>query len=207
MFFIHLKRGFLVLVEPIIDHFVQRGYHPDTFTFLGLFFNTVAGILYGFGLFFEAGLVMVFGSSTDMIDGQIARQTGRSSSAGALLDSSLDRYSEVIVMVGLIIHFTLVGWVVTVAVAVVALAGSFMVSYVRARAEALGYDCGVGLMQRPERIIFLSACSVFGALLGFPDAHVAAGLWVMAVLTNVTTFERIVYVRRLAKEHAADEGF
>jgi len=199
MFFIQLKRGFSVLIEPIVDHFIDRGYRPDTFTILGFIFNSAAGTLYAMGLFFEAGLVMIFGSSTDLIDGQIARRGGQTTAGGALLDSSLDRYSEVTVMLGLTVHYMLAGWFVTAAVAVLALAGSLMVSYVKARAESLNYDCEVGLMQRPERIIFLSACSVFGVLLGSPDAHVAAAIWFMAILTNITTFERIIHVRRISR--------
>jgi CDP-diacylglycerol---glycerol-3-phosphate 3-phosphatidyltransferase len=199
MFFIQLKRGFGVLLEPIVDHFIEKGYHPDTFTILGLFFNIIAAALYAVGLLFEGGLVMLFGSSSDLIDGQIARRGGQGSAGGALLDSSLDRYSEIVVLLGLIVHYMLLGWFVTVAATVMAMAGSLMVSYVRARAEGLNYDCNVGLMQRPERIVFLCACSVFGAFLGSPDAHVAAGIWVMAILTNITTFDRIMHVRRVSR--------
>ena len=200
MFFAQLKRGFVVLIEPIVDRFIEKGYHPDTFTILGFAFNAIAAVLYGMGLFFEGGLVMVFGSSSDLIDGQIARRGGQGSAGGALLDSSLDRYSEVVVLIGLIVHYMLIGWFVTVVATAMALAGSLMVSYVRARAESLDYECGIGLMQRPERIIFLAACSVFGVFLGSPDAHVAAAIWIIAILTNITTFDRILYVRRISKQ-------
>lgn len=98
------------------------------------------------------------------------------------------------------VYYAAIGWIVTATVATIAMAGSLLVSYVRARAEALGYECKVGIMQRPERVIFLSAASVFGVLLGTPREHVGAAIWVMAVLTNVTTFERIHHVRRLARE-------
>jgi len=203
MFFSHLKRGFQVFIDPLVRHFIRRGYHPDTFTILGFFFNCIAAVLYGMGLFFEGGLVMLFGSITDIIDGQVARKTGRGSSGGALLDSCLDRYSEAVVFIGLTVYYARIGWVVTSAVAGVALTGSLLVSYVRARAEGLGYECKVGLMQRPERIIFLTACSVFGVFLGTPNEHVAAAIWVMAVLTNLTTFERIVHIRRLSRRREA----
>ena len=200
MFFGNLKRGFAVFIDPLVRLFVERGYNPDTFTVLGLFFNLIAAILYAIGLFFEGGLVMLFGSISDTVDGQIAREAGRGSAGGALLDSCLDRYSEAVVLIGLAAYYAKIGWVITAAVAVAALIGSLMVSYVRARAEGLGYECKVGLMQRPERIIFLAAASVFGVFLGTPREQVAAALWVMAVLTNVTTFERIVHVRRLARK-------
>jgi len=203
MIFSHLKRGFVLFLDPLIDHFIDRGYHPDTFTILGLVFNAIAGVLYGLGLFFEGGLVMLFGSITDTIDGQIARRTGGDSPGGALLDSTLDRYGEAAVLIGLIVHYAYIHWVVTVGITALALVGSFMVSYVRARAEALGYECKVGLMQRPERIIFLTAVSIFGVLLGTPDAHVAAAMWIMAVLTTLTSFERIMHIRRLSRHVVA----
>ena len=203
MFFTQLKYGFALFLRPYVDHCIRRGYHPDTFTILGFVFNVFAGVLYAFGYFFEGGLVMIYGSATDVIDGQIARRTNRSSPAGSLLDSSLDRYSETAVLLGIAIHYTVIGWHGTVAVTVLALAGSLMVSYVRARAEGLGYQCRVGIMQRAERLIFLSGCSVFGVLLGMPDGNVAASMWVMAFLTNMTAVERIIHVRKVANSEPA----
>jgi CDP-diacylglycerol---glycerol-3-phosphate 3-phosphatidyltransferase len=200
MFFSHLKRGFNLFIAPLVDHFIRKGYHPDTFTILGLVFNTIAAVLYAFGRFFEAGLIMCMGSSTDLIDGQIARSRGTISTAGALLDSSLDRYSETVVLTGLIVYYSLIGWVGTVLAAALTISGSMMVSYVRARAEALNYDCQVGFMQRPERVIFLAAASVYGPFLGTANATVAAALWLMAIATHYTSFERIIHVRRIAKE-------
>jgi CDP-diacylglycerol---glycerol-3-phosphate 3-phosphatidyltransferase len=206
MFFTKLKLGLIVFLEPLVDRWVEKGYHPDTFTILGFAFNLVAGILYGFGMFFEGGLLMIYGSALDVVDGQVARRTKVTSPSGSLLDSSVDRYSEIAVLVGIGVHYASIGWVTTVGVASLALAGSLMVSYVRARAEGLGYECNIGVMQRAERLVFLSAASVFGALLGSPDAHVAAAMWVMAFLTNLTAFERVVHVRKLAKQDDGSSG-
>jgi phosphatidylinositol phosphate synthase len=200
MFFTKLKLGLVVFLEPIVDRWVEKGYHPDTFTILGFVFNLVAGVLYGFGMFFEGGLLMIYGSALDVVDGQIARRTKMTGASGSLLDSTVDRYSEIAVLVGIGVHYASIGWVVTSGVVALALAGSLMVSYVRARAEGLGYECNVGVMQRAERLVFLSATSVFGALLGSPDAHVASAMWVMAFLTNLTAFERVVHVRKQAKQ-------
>jgi CDP-diacylglycerol---glycerol-3-phosphate 3-phosphatidyltransferase len=201
----NLKRGFLIFIDPLMNYLISKRYTPDTFTILGLIFNIIAAVFYSFGLFFEAGVVMAFGSTTDVIDGQLARRTGAVSTAGAILDSVLDRYSEVFVLTGLLIHYAFIGWNVTVAVAAVAIAGSLLVSYVRARAEGLGFDCRVGFMQRPERVIFLATASVFGVFLGSPDGTVAAALWLLAAGTHYTTIERMIYVRRLAKirDHAS----
>ena len=198
--FSDLKLGFQVFVDPLVNHFIRRGYHPDTFTVMGLVFNTIAAGFYAFGMFFEGALVMLFGSSTDMIDGQIARKTGGVSDGGALLDSVLDRYSEAVVLIALSFHYARIGWMVTSVLSAAALTGSLLVSYVRARAEGLNYECKVGLMQRPERVIFLAAASVFGVFLNTPYQHVAVAVWVMAILTNLTTCERIVHVRRAAKQ-------
>ena len=93
MFFTQLKYGFSLFLRPYVEHCVRRGYHPDTFTIAGFAFNVIAGVLYAFGLFFEGGLVMIYGSATDVIDGQIARRTNRSTAGGSLLDSSLDPVS------------------------------------------------------------------------------------------------------------------
>lgn len=198
MFFNHLKRGFVVFLDPLIQHFISKGYHPDTFTIAGVVFNIIAGILYGFGFIFEGALVMLFGSITDLIDGQIARLRDEVSKAGAFLDSTLDRYSETAVLVGLVWYFVSIGWNITALVGAVAIAGSLMVSYVRARAEGLGFECKVGFMQRPERVIFLAAASVFGVFLSTPNGTVAAALWLLAIGTHYTTFERMIHVRRKA---------
>lgn len=199
MFFSQLKRGFTVLLDPLVTYFIRRGLHPDTFTILGLVFNSCAGVLYGFGLFFEGGLVMLFGSITDLVDGQMARRRDEVSIGGALLDSALDRYSEIVVLTGLLVHYSIIGWKVSVVAAALTISGSLMVSYVRARGEGLNIECRVGFMQRPERIIFLSAASVFGFFLGSPDATVAATLWVMGAATHFTTIERVAYIRRVAR--------
>ena len=199
MFFTNLKAGFVLFLEPVIQYCVDKGLHQDFFTILGLVLNVISGVLYGFGLFVEAGMLMIYGSSTDVIDGSIARRTNRSSAGGSILDSSLDRYSEIAVFLGIAVHYAVLGWYVTVGIVILALSGSLMVSYVRARAEGLGFDCKVGVMQRAERLIFLAAASIFGTFLGTPDAHMAAVMWALAFLTNLTALERIRFVRREAE--------
>jgi CDP-diacylglycerol--glycerol-3-phosphate 3-phosphatidyltransferase len=200
--FSDLKLGFQVFIDPLVKHFIHRGYNPDTFTVLGFVFNATAAVFYAFGFFFEGALIMLFGSTTDLIDGQIARQTGGTTDGGALLDSVLDRYSEAVVLMGLAFHYANIGWKVTGLLSIAALTGSILVSYVRARAEGLNYECKVGLMQRPERVIFLAAATIFGVFLGTPNQHVAAAIWIMAILTNLTTGERVLHVRRAARRRA-----
>jgi CDP-diacylglycerol--glycerol-3-phosphate 3-phosphatidyltransferase len=128
----------------------------------------------------------------DTLDGQLARQSGAESRFGAFLDSTLDRYGEVAVFMGLAWHFS--GGIALVFI-ILALAGSFMVSYTRARAEGLGLECRSGWMQRPERIILLVIGSLAGALPVVGPTLMKLALLILAALTNFTAAQRILYVR------------
>jgi CDP-diacylglycerol---glycerol-3-phosphate 3-phosphatidyltransferase len=158
-----------------------------------------AGIAYFLGHPRWAGLLVLIGGIFDILDGQVARGTGLASAFGSFYDSTLDRISEIVVFLGI---FSLYGgghpdfphpWMVYVVA--LALAGSLMVSYTRARAESLGLDCKVGLMQRPERVVLIGVSSLlFG---GAFEGWVLTGvLLIMAATTNFTTFQRIVWVYR-----------
>src|SRR5579871_3619380 len=138
------------------------GISPDLLTFIGLIFNGIAGAIVGSGALLLGGGALLLASAFDMLDGAVARATGKSSRFGAFLDSLVDRYSETVVFVGLIVWFLRDGNTMLVVVSAVALAGSLLVSYARARAEGMGLECEVGFLQRPERVILLAA----GMLLG-----------------------------------------
>jgi CDP-diacylglycerol--glycerol-3-phosphate 3-phosphatidyltransferase len=141
------------------------------------------------GAFFWAGCLILGASIFDMLDGAVARVKNERSRFGAFLDSTLDRYSEAFVFFGLLLYYQRVSHssseIVLIYMAVI---GSFLISYIRARAEALGYDCKVGLLERPERIIIV----VLGLLLGW----VSIMLWILAVLTHITALQRLIYVWR-----------
>ena len=131
---------------------------------------------------------------SDIIDGKVARKTGLSSKFGALLDSSLDRYSEVFMFLGTAIFFVESDHPLTSIMIFLALGGSMMVSYVRARAEGLGYDCKVGIMQRPERIVYVGFASLI-----HPFA-LEVVIWMIAILANFTAFQRMYHVWVLEKK-------
>src|SRR5256712_5522719 len=161
---------------------------PNQVTVVGLALTFLAAGLAAFGELRWAGVVLIFAGSCDILDGALARSTKASYPYGAFLDSPLDRYSEGAVYLGLAAYFVTVGgplqrWLVLATMA--ALAGSFLVSYVRARAQSLGFACKTGLFQRPERVVV----TVIGLLLG--------GWWLygivflLAIVTNITALQRI----------------
>jgi CDP-diacylglycerol--glycerol-3-phosphate 3-phosphatidyltransferase len=192
------------------EHFMARlatlPVTPNQITVVGTSIAFLAAILVGVGQLRWAGVVLAFGGTFDILDCALARSTRRSYPYGAFLDSTLDRYSEGAVYLGLAVYFAsnpgpYQKWLILATVA--ALAGSFLVSYVRARAQSLGFTCATGLFQRPERVVL----TVVGLLLG--------GIWldavvvILAVLTNLTALQRIREVwlqgraQRLAREREA----
>ena len=166
---------------------------PMFLTGLGLVLSTAAGVAFWRGEFLAAGILMLFGGLCDMLDGAVARRSNTASSFGAFIDSSLDRYAEAAVFIGILLHSFAAGSQVQVFLALLALTGSFMVSYTRARAEGLGLECAVGLMERPERFLVL----IVGALLGPRWMPYAIG--VLAVTANLTALQRMFHVRRMTR--------
>ena len=188
--------------RPLMDVLVRRRVHPNAITTVGFLITVGAGVSFFLGHIRIGGALILLGGVFDVFDGYVARGTGLASAFGSFYDSTLDRISEMVVFLGI---FSLYGgghpdfeqpWMVyTVALA---MAGSLMVSYTRARAEGLGIDCKVGVMQRTERVVLLGAATLlFGSTWGG-----AALTWVliaMAVLTNFTAFQRIVWVYRFTR--------
>jgi CDP-diacylglycerol--glycerol-3-phosphate 3-phosphatidyltransferase len=194
-----LRDGFIAVLRPVPNLLIRRRVHPNTVTTLGFLVTISAGIAFFLGHVRIGGALVLVGGIFDILDGQVARGTGLASAFGSFYDSTLDRISEIVVFLGI---FSLYGgghpdfphpWMVYVVAS--ALAGSLMVSYTRARAESLGLDCKVGLMQRPERVVLIGVSSLlFG---GSWNGLVLTGvLLIMALLTNFTTFQRIVWVYR-----------
>lgn len=176
---------------------------PNQVTVIGLALTFVAGGLVAFGHLRWAGVVLIVAGSFDILDGALARSTHASYPYGAFLDSTLDRYSEGAIYVGLAAYFVGMGgplqrWLVLATLA--ALAGSFLVSYVRARAQSLGFTCETGLFARPERVVV----TVVGLIVG--GVVLYAVVFLLAILTNFTALQRIREVwlqgraQRLARE-------
>jgi CDP-diacylglycerol--glycerol-3-phosphate 3-phosphatidyltransferase len=187
-----------LLLRPL-DVLVRNRVNPNWVTTVGVFVNLAAGLAFFLFHIQTGGLLVLLGGLLDIIDGQVAVRTGRQTVFGSFYDSTTDRIAEIVVMLGVMSLYLgrepNIGepWMAYVVAA--AMAGSLMVSYTRAKAEALGIDCRVGLMQRAERIILLGGSSLF-----FGSWHRGAVLtWVMlamAVLTNLTAIYRIYWVSR-----------
>ncbi len=159
--------------------------HPNVLTFLGLLINGVAAVLLASGRFFTAGLVMIAAGIFDMVDGRVARQTNRVTRFGGFFDSVLDRYSDLVLLMGLLVYYASINRFFYVVLTAVVMTGSVMVSYTRARAENVIPQCKVGFMERPERVVLL----IIGALFN----RMAPVLWVIAVLSNITVIHRMIY--------------
>lgn len=185
---------------PVVRFLASLGVSPGLLTLLGLLVAVVAACLAGAGLLLASGLVFLGSGLLDLLDGGLARHSGRISSAGALLDSVTDRLSEGVLFVGLGVHVALTGGgtgesVLMVALLVLTLLLSQMVSYVRARGEGLGVSCKVGLLTRPERVALLSLGIVLEGV-GLPPALLVT-VGVVGLLSLYTVVQRFVHVRRL----------
>lgn len=194
-----LKRGYLGLISPVADRLVRRGVQPNTITTVGTLCSVMGGIIYGTGHIRTGGWFLGLTALFDVLDGMVARRTDQSSAFGAFYDSTLDRVADGFVMGGLAVFFaTRPGWQGTtmVVVCILGLIGTFVTSYTRARAGALGVDVKVGLLQRPERVVLLSAPQAFfGLALG--------GFVLIAIIVLLTVTAWITAVQRIAAVHRA----
>lgn len=175
--------------------FARLGLSANMATLIGLLLNVGVAIVIAAGFPRIGGALLLVASAFDMVDGAIARSTGSVSRFGEFFDSTLDRYSEIVVYVGLLIWLNQTGDDhIGAVLIVIASAGALMISYARAKAEGIGYKASVGLVARPERVILLAACLIIGQPLW--------ALWALAIATHVTAVMRIVHVYRLASADA-----
>ena len=189
----HLKTWVLAVLRPLAQVFIRLGFKPDWLTVLGLLLNLVATAAFATGRLRWGAAIMLVAGICDILDGQVAREGRSETKFGALLDSTADRYSEIFVYFGIGAYLIRQGeWFVS-GILFFALAGSLMVSYVRARAEGLGEDCQVGFMQRPERLVALALGGLYG------HEGLVLVLVILAVTTNYTVIERLAYIRNKLK--------
>lgn len=198
------------LTNPLIRSLIRIGVTPNTITTLGFLFNGAAAVLFilgglrtpGEGQTFVGygGGILLFAGLFDMMDGRLARQGNMCSTFGALYDSVLDRYSELVTLFGILFFLFLQGYFWSAVLTAAALIGSLMVSYVRARAEGLGIECKTGLMQRPERVVLTSlGCILFGCVreCPFPPVYIlVVPIGLIAILANWTAIVRINHCKR-----------
>ena len=178
------------------DRLIESRLTPNAISMMGLIGNLVAAALVTQRLFFLAGVAFVLGSVMDTLDGRYSRMSGKGTLFGAFLDSTLDRIEEGIVLAAVAGYFAVEGDDFAAAMCVVAVLFSLMVSYTRARAEALGVECKVGLATRPVRVVILSIGLIFAKGAGIGDFELLApAVYAIAALTIFTTFQRVWHVR------------
>ncbi|MEO7712483.1 MAG: phosphatidylinositol phosphate synthase [Gemmatimonadaceae bacterium] len=191
-----ITNGYLRLIDPVANWLVKRGVHPNTITIVGTLCTVTGGIIYGTGHIRTGGFFLGITALFDVLDGTVARRSNKSSMFGAFLDSTLDRLADGFVLGGLAVFYAtsqIHGSVPLMITALLGLVGAFLTSYTRARAESLGLDAKVGLLQRPERVVLLSAPqALFGLVL---DGWVLAIIVVILAATAwITVIQRVAYV-------------
>lgn len=198
------------VINPVVHGMIKVGITPNIITTVGLVLNIVAAGIFVYAgrtldrnlmLVGIGGAVVLFAGLFDMMDGRVARMGNMTSRFGALYDSVLDRYSELFTLFGIFFYLILKGYFWGSVISFIALIGSLMVSYVRARAEGLGIECKVGLMQRPERVVLTSLGAIFCSLFSWikvfdPVFIMIAPLFLIAVLANWTAFVRIAHCHK-----------
>jgi CDP-diacylglycerol---glycerol-3-phosphate 3-phosphatidyltransferase len=179
------------------DSLIESRLTPNAISITGLILNLAAAVLITQRLFFLAGVAFIVGSVMDTLDGRYSRMSGKGTLFGAFLDSTLDRIEEGVVLTAVAWYFADRGDEIAAAACVLVVLGSLMVSYTRARAEALGVECKVGLATRPVRVVVLSAGLVFAKGAGIGDFELLApAIYAMAALTAITVVQRVWHVRR-----------
>lgn len=203
-----VQRGYLRVIAPVADWMVARRINPNSITTVGTLCSMTAGVIYATGHISIAGWVLGLTAIFDVLDGTVARRTGRSTVFGAFYDSTLDRVADGAVLGGLTVffarnevHLSVPGWTATpmVGVLLMGIIGTFLTSYTRARADGLGIDAKVGILQRPERVVLLSAPQAFFGL--------ALNGWVLIAICTllsltawITAIQRIAFVYRVTRD-------
>ena len=183
--------GCNAIIRLIVRGLALSRINPNVLTFIGLVINIYAAFLLGAGQFRAAGFVIIGAGLFDMVDGRVARETNRVTRFGGFFDSVLDRYSDLFLLVGMLVWYGSINRPFYVWLTSIAMIGCVMVSYTRARAENSIPTCKVGFMERPERVVLV----ILGALFD----RMAPVMWVMAVMANWTVIHRMVFTWQEAK--------
>lgn len=212
MFGASIGRGAMRIINAMVRSLASAGVPPNILTSIGVIINVGCGLLFGFGQFFWAGVVLIVANLFDMLDGNVARQTNHVTKFGGFLDSSLDRLSDMVVFLGIMMFYagnSRQHSLVNVLLAGIGMISSVMVSYTTARSEGLGVKANVGFLQRPERVVLL----IIGALstwdwnsTSFFANRMPQVLWVLAVGSIWTMIHRMYFIwkefRRMEGEGA-----
>jgi CDP-diacylglycerol--glycerol-3-phosphate 3-phosphatidyltransferase len=197
-----IGRGAMRIIDAMVRVLASAGVHPNILTTIGVTINALCGVLFGLGYFFWAGIVLIIANLFDMLDGNVARQTGNVTKFGGFLDSSLDRLSDMFAFIGIIVFYagnSPQHSILNVFLAGIGMMMSVMISYTTARSEGLGVKANVGFVQRPERVVLL----IIGALStwnwnsqSYFANRMPQVLWVIAVLSVWTLIHRMYYIWR-----------
>jgi CDP-diacylglycerol--glycerol-3-phosphate 3-phosphatidyltransferase len=215
MFVGGIGRGAQRIIDAMVRWLAYGHINPNILTVIGVAINVGSGLLFGYGRFFWAGIVLIVANLFDMLDGQVARLSGRVTRFGGFLDSSLDRLSDMVVFVGLMVFYardTEFHSTLNVFLAGAGLMGSVMVSYASARAESLIPKCDVGFLRRPERVVLLiiGALSTHPGSINFFANRMPAVLWVLAVGSYWTFAQRMYHtwyeLNKLKTESGEEEA-
>ena len=185
-----MRRHLKGIVEPAAYFFIRLGLHPNTMTLIGLGGNIIGAVFLAAGYMRIGGIFILVSGPFDGLDGTMARRLNQPSKFGAFVDSVTDRWSEMLILMGLLYYYLQLGHVLACLLVFAATMGSVMVSYTKARAEALGFDCNVGVLTRMERYLVMAPALILNLPL--------VALWVIAVLANVTALQRTAYIRAQA---------
>ncbi len=183
------------LLDAIVRALAASRINPNVLTLIGFSINLFAAYLFAYGYFRWAGATVILAGVFDMTDGRVARITNRVTRFGGFFDSVMDRYSDLVLFIGLLVFYGRVNRFWYVSLVAVAMIGSVMTSYARARAESLIPTCKVGFLERPERVVLI----ILGALFD----RMAPVLWIIAVLSNVTVIHRVIYTWQESRRNAA----
>jgi CDP-diacylglycerol---glycerol-3-phosphate 3-phosphatidyltransferase len=186
-----IGRSCNTIIRLIVRGLALSKIHPNVLTFFGLVINIVAAVLLAQGMFRAAGFVIIGAGLFDMVDGRVARATNQVTRFGGFFDSVLDRYSDLALLIGLLVYYGSINRPFYVVLTAVVMMASVMISYARSRAENVIPTCKVGFMERPERVVLF----IIGALFD----RMAPVLWVIAVLGNLTVFHRMLFTWQEAK--------
>ncbi|MEO7540092.1 MAG: CDP-alcohol phosphatidyltransferase family protein [Pyrinomonadaceae bacterium] len=202
MFGASIGRGAMRIIDAMVRVLASTGIPPNVLTTIGVTINIACGVLFGFGEFFWAGLILIVANLFDMLDGNVARLTGNVTKFGSFLDSSLDRLSDMVAFLGIIIFYARnvpQHSILNVFLAGLGMIASVMVSYTTARSEGLGVKANVGFLQRPERMVLL----IIGALStwdwnssSFFANRMPQVLWVLAIGSLWTMIQRMIFIWR-----------
>ena len=206
----YLQKLIYNLINPIIKGMIKMGITPNMVTTIGFVGNVVATYLFihasqltplsmGFSWIGWGGAILLFSGLFDMMDGRLARLGNMSTTFGAFWDSTLDRYSELFSLFGITLYLMTASGIWAGVITFLALVGSIMVSYVRARAEGLGIECKVGLMQRPERVVVTALAAIITGMTG-SLWWLIGGMTLIAVLANITAFWRVAHCYKQLKD-------